>query len=93
MKRRKQMLLVAYEERNRPYDVHRGQFVDTRVWLNLATHTWSELRADFHILADDARSPSFSEGEIQDIYKGCRLALRLMRKHRTRQLWRRFLFR
>ena len=91
--KRKQLMLIAYEERNRPYDVHRGHFVDTRVWLNLATHTWSELRADFHVLADDSKSGSFHEGEIRDIYNGCRLALKLMRKHRVRQLWRRFFFR
>ncbi|MFO0849965.1 MAG: hypothetical protein U0871_15625 [Gemmataceae bacterium] len=87
--KRKRIALVALEERNKPYDVHYGQFWDTRVWLNRPTHTWSELRADFYCLADGSKGPSLSEEEIRDIRNGCDRALKLMRKHRVRQLWHR----
>jgi hypothetical protein len=89
---KKVTLHVAYSK-NRPVDAYKGLVWNTRVWRNELTLTESELRADFERPSDGLRGPSLSEAEVRDIYYGCQLALRLMRKHRVRQLWRRILFR
>lgn len=85
--------IVVNVMKNRPWDVIPGDPFKVRIWENELGRGRSELRADFVRVSDGRYTQSFSLEEMESLQKGCREAIRRMRKHQRRRLWLSVMFR
>jgi hypothetical protein len=90
--RRNGLVVNVVVEKNKTWGtVKHGNYV-VRIWKNDLGKGNAELKARIYGTFDDFQTRSFDEEELGELQEGIRKTLKMMRKHRVRQLWKRFFF-